>query len=148
MPLSSSFSCFVQLHHRILLCPQAGCLCVGLFLAAVALALSPSVAEAHCDSLQGPVVVDACLALERGEDDADKALQQSSVKELAQQMEGIHSHRGRHPPTRHARRISTLNEPQNKSSGFLARPGVPGSPEHRPERSSCFLSPLTQVFIA
>jgi hypothetical protein len=41
--------------------------CVGLFFAAVALALSPSVAEAHCDSLQGPVVADARLALERGD---------------------------------------------------------------------------------
>jgi len=38
---------------------------------------------------------------------ADKALQQGSVKELAQQMEGIHSLRGRHPPPRHARSVAS-----------------------------------------
>jgi hypothetical protein len=38
-----------------------------LLVTAGVLSISPCLAEAHCDSLQGPVVADARLALERGE---------------------------------------------------------------------------------
>jgi hypothetical protein len=55
-----------------------------LLVAAGVLAIIPNLAEAHCDSLQGPVVADARLALERGETAKtdDKAVAETFVSSL------------------------------------------------------------------
>lgn len=55
-----------------------------LLVAAGELAIIPNLAEAHCDSLQGPVVADARLALERGETATtdDKAVAETFVSSL------------------------------------------------------------------